>query len=89
MDKQLVRDSLPGKQIQRDNLKHIEDLTIKLNNALNNIDGATKIKLEANNLQVSGISLALQRVQIGIDKTLHDTQRKNRNHKKAEISKIS
>jgi hypothetical protein len=43
-----------------------------LNNALQNIDESTKIRLEKHNLQISGISLSLQRVQIGIGKTLHE-----------------
>ena len=57
---------------QRDNLKNIEELSIKLNHALRSIDEQTRVKLEAHNLQVNGISMALQRVQIGVDKTLHD-----------------
>ena len=74
---------------QRDNLKKIEELSIKLNSALQSIDEQTRVKLEAHNLQVSGISMALQRVQIGIDKTLHDTRGKQPvEHKKAVISKV-
>ncbi len=57
---------------QRDNLKNIEALTIKLTHALKKIDESTRRNLEANNLVVSGISITLQRVQIGIDKTLND-----------------
>ncbi len=74
---------------QRENLKQIEDLTIKLNNALKNIDGPTRTKLEDHNLQVNGISMALQRVQIGIDRTLHDTHEKPAEHKKPVITKIA
>lgn len=57
---------------QIDNLKAIENLAIELNTALHNIDESTKTKLENHNLQVGGISLSLQRVQIGIDRTLND-----------------
>ena len=73
---------------QRDNLKNIEELSIKLNNALQSIDEQTRVKLEAHNLQVNGISMALQRVQIGIDKTLHDMPGKPAERKKVAISKI-
>ncbi len=82
-------EKIPGMDRQRDNLKNIEELTIKLNYALQNIDEQTRTKLEANNLQVSGISLALQRVQIGIDKTLHDTRWKGKEHKKTVVTRIS
>ncbi len=33
--------------------------------------------------------MALQRVQIGIDRTLHDTQEKPAEHKKPVITKIA
>ena len=74
---------------QRENLRQIEDLSIKLNNALKNIDAPTRTKLENHNLQVNGISMALQRVQIGIDRTLHDTQDKSSEHSKSVITKIT
>ena len=74
---------------QRDNLKNIEELTIKLSSALQKIDEQTRIKLEDHNLQVNGISMALQRVQIGIDRTLHDIQEKPTERKQIMISKIS
>ncbi len=71
---------------QRDNLKNIEELTIKLNSALQKIDEQTRIKLEDHNLQVNGISMALQRVQIGIDRTLHGIQERT---KKPVIARVS
>ena len=74
---------------QRDNLKNIEALTTKLNVALQQIDEKTRIKLEDHNLQVNGISMALQRVQIGIDKTLHDIQAKPAERKKPVITKVT
>ena len=75
---------------QRDNLKNIEALTTKLNVALQQIDEKTRIKLEDHNLQVNGISMALQRVQIGIDKTLHDTNERTKIYKKMGLfNKIS
>ncbi len=73
---------------QRDNLKKIEELTIKLNSALQNIDEQTKTKLEAHNLQVSGISMSLLRVQIGVDNALNDIKRKSSEHKKNVITKV-
>lgn len=74
---------------QRDNLKKIEELSIKLNRALQNIDEHTKRKLEAHNLEVSGISMSLLRVQIGVDNTLNDIKRKAIGTKKTVITKIS
>ncbi|MCU7799045.1 MAG: hypothetical protein KZQ70_02590 [gamma proteobacterium symbiont of Lucinoma myriamae] len=75
---------------QRDNLKKIEELTIKLNHALQNIDEPTKTKLEAHNLQVSGISMSLLRIQIGVDNTLNDTKRNTiEKTKKTVITKIT
>ena len=74
---------------QRDNLKNIEALTTKLNVALQQIDEKTRIKLEDHNLQVNGISMALQRVQIGIDKTLRDIQTKPAERKKPVITKVT
>ncbi len=70
---------------QKDNLKNIEDLTIKLKKALQNIDAPTRTQLEDHNLQINGISMALMRVQIGIDNTLHDMQEKP---KKPVISRV-
>ncbi len=61
---------------QRDNLKNIEALTTKLTHALKKIDEPTRRSLESNNLVVSGISITLQRVQIGIDKALNDKPNK-------------
>lgn len=74
---------------QNNNLKNIEELTQKLSSALKKIDAQTRVKLEKHNLQINGISMALQRVQIGIDKTLNDTQEKYKEHKKPLISKVS
>jgi len=74
---------------QRDNLKNIEELTIKLNGALQNIDGPTRTQLEDHNLQINGFSMALQRVQIGIDRTLHDIQRKAKENKKPVVSRVA
>lgn len=71
---------------QRDNLKNIEDLTIKLNKALNKIDESTRVQLENHNLQIRGISMALLRVQIGIDNTLNDIKEQP---KKPVIRRIS
>ncbi len=73
---------------QMDNLQKIEELTVQLNKALNNIDGPTRTQLEAHNLQVSGISLSLLRVQIGIDNTLNDLQVKSTTQKKPVISRV-
>lgn len=73
---------------QRDNLKNIEELTIKLSSALRQIDEQTRINLEDHNLQVNGISMALQRVQIGIDKTLNDIKRKAKENKKPVVSRV-
>jgi len=47
------------------------------------------MNLEAHHLQVNGISMALHRVQIGIDKALHGAQSKLINSKKAVITKIN
>ncbi len=80
---------MQGLDKQRNNLKNIEELTIKLSSALLKIDEQTRIKLEDHNLQVNGISMALQRVQIGVDRTLHDIQGKPTERKKPVITKIS
>jgi hypothetical protein len=74
---------------QKDNLKNIEELTIKLNGALQKIDEQTRIQLEDHNLQINGISMALQRVQIGVDRTLHDLQKKTGNKKKPVITTVA
>lgn len=73
---------------QRDNLKKIEELTIKLNSALENMDEQTRTKLEAHNLQVNGISMSLLRVQIGVDNALNDIKRKSSKNKKPVITKV-
>ncbi|MCW8929942.1 MAG: hypothetical protein OQL19_06875 [Gammaproteobacteria bacterium] len=74
---------------QNSNLKYIEELTQKLNSALKKIDDPTRIKLEKHNLQVNGISMALQRVQIGIDRTLNDPQANSKEYKKPIIAKVN
>lgn len=70
-------------------LETIQDLTVRLNQALQNLDEQTKNNLEANNLQVNGISMALQRVQIGIDKTRNDPRWKAKDSEKIKISRLS
>ncbi|MBE9525331.1 MAG: hypothetical protein IME94_00010 [Proteobacteria bacterium] len=45
----------------------------------------TRTQLEDHNLQINGISMALMRVQIGIDNTLHDMQEKP---KKSVIGRV-
>lgn len=88
MDKHNILVPSSSANKQRDNLQKIEDLTVQLNNALQNIDGATRMQLEAHNLQVSGISLSLLRVQIGINNTLHDLKTKSTERKKPVISRV-